>query len=805
MGILKKVLNKLRQGSWFPFYYTFYTRCRVDPHTILFESRQGKALESSIFALLAQTAGEYPGRYRIVVSATAAMRGSVEEKLARGGIHVDRIVRHGGLAYYHELSRAGYLINDTSFPGRFVKKPGQRYLNVWHGTPLKKMGKDNLGERISMGNVMRNFLMADLLLYPNRYMEEKMVSAYMLDKLYKGKVLHTGYPRNDIFYHPEEGRRLKKELGAEKTRLIAYLPTWREGTPEQIRGNLALRRSQLQILDGLLADGECILYKTHPLETGMDLSGFAHVRPFPEGEDTSHVLNACDVLITDYSSAFFDYANTGRPILLFAYDRADYDSARGLYLDPVESLPFPVATDARALADLLHGQTTDYMTGEFRDRYLTWENGHGSQDALAALLEDRIPCEAADILTDTRPNVLLYAGDLSQNGITSAFCSLYPLLDRTKTNYFVCFRTESVKADPSRMDRLPADADLFPLGSEMNLDPVTGLAQAIYLKWGFAGAGIRNRLARVYRTEWQKHFPRTSFVHLYHYNGYENYILSLMLYAPVPCTVGVHSNMEGEIRVRHNVSRPLLRDVYRHCARVICVSADAAGSVKAISGRTEGVVVAANCQDPERIRRLGDLPLRYDPGTEANVTEEELRRILALDERRLIFLGRYSPEKGIMRLLSAFERFAPAHPDCRLILAGGGGPLYEEVRTRAGQGPAKGRIVVLKAISNPMPILKRCHLLLVPSEYEGCPVVPYEADFLGVPCACCDVPGCHELMARWGGLLVSPDEEGLLTAMEKGYEGTVPLLHMDPSGDNQRTLALFSAHYPLAGRPQNPV
>ena len=90
-----------------------------------------------------------------------------------------------------------------------------------------------------------------------------------------------------------------------------------------------------------------------------------------------------------------------------------------------------------------------------------------------------------------------------------------------------------------------------------------------------------------------------------------------------------------------------------------------------------------------------------------------------------------------------------------------------------------------------MPVLKQCHLLLVPSEYEGCPVVPYEADFLEVPCACCDVPGCHELMKRWGGLLVSPDEAGLVSAMMRGYEGTVPLLHMDPSEDNRRTVELM--------------
>ena len=96
--------------------------------------------------------------------------------------------------------------------GRFIKKEGQIYLNVWHGTPLKCMGRDNVDERYSMGNVMRNLLMSDYLLYPNRFMEEKMTGAYMLQNLYQGEIIHDSYPRNEIFFHREQGEKLKKEF-----------------------------------------------------------------------------------------------------------------------------------------------------------------------------------------------------------------------------------------------------------------------------------------------------------------------------------------------------------------------------------------------------------------------------------------------------------------------------------------------------------------------------------------------------------------------------------------------------------------
>ena len=99
----------------------------------------------------------------------------MEKKLQHYGLRVDHLVKFGSISYYRMLSKAGFLINDSTFPGRFIKKDGQIYLNVWHGTPLKCMGRDNLEERYSMGNVMRNLLMSDYLVFPNLYMEEKML------------------------------------------------------------------------------------------------------------------------------------------------------------------------------------------------------------------------------------------------------------------------------------------------------------------------------------------------------------------------------------------------------------------------------------------------------------------------------------------------------------------------------------------------------------------------------------------------------------------------------------------------------
>ena len=89
-------------------------------------------------------------------------------------------------------------------------KEGQIFINTWHGTPLKVMGFDNVPEQHRLGNVQHTFLSADYLLYPNDYMMDKMMKSYMVEKIYPGKILLEGYPRNSVFFCDSQ---LKDKLG----------------------------------------------------------------------------------------------------------------------------------------------------------------------------------------------------------------------------------------------------------------------------------------------------------------------------------------------------------------------------------------------------------------------------------------------------------------------------------------------------------------------------------------------------------------------------------------------------------------
>lgn len=788
MAIYKKVIKKLKSGTWYPFYNSFYEKGMVDKKKILLESRGGTALESNIFALLKELNRERYRGLKLVLSVRKQCRPEVEEKLRHYRLHVDRIVDTGSVPYYYDLATAGYLVNDTSFPGRFVKKEGQTYLNVWHGTPLKKMGRDNEGERVTMGNVMRNLLMADYLLFPNLYMEDKMSQAYMLPNLYQGKVLREGYPRNSIFFHPKQGKETKRQLGYEGKQLSIYMPTFR-GRADAVdtQESLQVLKKNLQELDNRLDEEQILLVKLHPFVCAhLNIEGYRHICPFPKNYDTYDVLNACDVLITDYSSVMYDFANTGRKIILFVYDSQEYEGSRGMYED-VEQYPFAKVRTVRELIRELQmpgGEADD----SFQKVYDTYECARAAENICSHVFLGIDRCQTFYMQGNGRENVMIYAGDLDQNGITTAFCSMMERLNTENYNYYVSFRMNSLKEYPERLRRIPENAGIVPISSEMNLDILTAAAQAVYLKTGKTFWGIGERLKTAYEREWNKHFGAVHFDHVIHYNGYENYMISLLKEAPCSKIIWVHNDMVREVETKQNPSRALLHDAYRSFDRVAIVSEDIRQSTESISGRTDNIVLIQNCQDYHQVVRRGTCPLCFDKGTQATVTLEELKKILKEPGKKIINIGRYSKEKGHERLIRAFDRFWKNHQDAYLMIVGGTGGLYEQTCAFAKGMESGKHIVLIKAMSNPMPLLKACDFFLMSSFYEGLGIVLMEANILGLAVAACDVPGPSGFLEKYGGTLLKNSEEGLLEGMELFEQGKIAPMQVDYEAINRSSI-----------------
>jgi CDP-glycerol glycerophosphotransferase len=285
-------------------------------------------------------------------------------------------VLRGTQEYYEALARSKYLISNDDMQAPFRKRDGQFYLQTWHGTPLKKIGFDIANPQFISGtayfdHLAQDIAQWDLLLSPNPFSTPVMRGAFRYD----GEIGEYGYPRNDLLCRSdaaEVAARVRDRLGLPPgKRVVLYAPTWRDnqvyanGRRYRFDMRLDLERAWSE-----LGEDHVFLIRGHhhmadDVPAGMRPGFAVNVSAYP---DITELYLVSDVLVTDYSSTMFDYAVTGRPMLFFTYDLADYrDNLRGFYFDFEAEAPGPLlATSAEVIAAV---RDVDAVAASYREAY----------------------------------------------------------------------------------------------------------------------------------------------------------------------------------------------------------------------------------------------------------------------------------------------------------------------------------------------------------------------------------------------------------------------------------------------------
>ena len=301
-------------------------------------------------------------------------------------------VKRGSAVYHRLLAQAKYRVNNILFTVH-GRKAETRYLQTWHGTPLKRLGYDievSGPEVDARDNLYQESRAWTQLLSENSYSSTVLQRAFR----YEGDILEAGYPLTDPLTGDSSNRAdilRRLELPLDR-RFVLYAPTWRDD--RQVghwRFDFDLQLDIAKVA-GALAPDQVLLVRAHHLA-----SGGLQDRPLPENaRDISHVDDAtdlcviADVLITDYSSIFFDFASTGRPILFYCYDLEQYASQiRGFYLDMDRDLPGPIARNTdeliALLADLPAVQSVHAERyAAFRERFCALNDGKAAERVVDA-------------------------------------------------------------------------------------------------------------------------------------------------------------------------------------------------------------------------------------------------------------------------------------------------------------------------------------------------------------------------------------------------------------------------------------
>ncbi|MFC0559243.1 bifunctional glycosyltransferase/CDP-glycerol:glycerophosphate glycerophosphotransferase [Halalkalibacter alkalisediminis] len=306
-------------------------------------------------------------------------------------------VKRLSLRYFYFLATSKYWVINARMPGYMTKRPETVYLQTWHGTPLKKLAHDMKEVRMpgtTTEKYKKNFYLEaqkwDYLVSPNDYSTEIFKRAFKFHKT----MLDVGYPRNDVLYkknNEENIAQIKKKIGLPNDKkVILYAPTWRDDEfykKGQYKFDLKL---DLEDMKNRLGEEYVLVLRMHYLiADSINTEGAeGFVYNLSSYDDIAELYLASDLLITDYSSVFFDYANLRRPILFFTYDIDKYrDTLRGFYFNFEEVAPGPILMESSEVIDTI--ENINQVEGEyeekfeaFYERFCSLDNGTASRQII---------------------------------------------------------------------------------------------------------------------------------------------------------------------------------------------------------------------------------------------------------------------------------------------------------------------------------------------------------------------------------------------------------------------------------------
>ncbi len=289
-----------------------------------------------------------------------------------------KIVKYNSMEYKKAYAKAKYWFTCSRLINYLKPKKNQVYVQCWHGTPLKRLGADIKVDGQHVLNdtkvwTKKHVLDAERYSYlvsPSKFTTEKLKSAFKIKDTVN--IIELGYPRNDSLfkYNLEDIEKIKEKLSLPKDKkIILYAPTWRDNQHKSSIGyiyNLAINFDDLY---EKFSDEYIILFRTHYLISNkIDLkkySGFIYnVSTY---QDINDLFIISDMILTDYSSVFVDYANLKRPMLFFMYDFDDYkNKMRDFYMD-LDELPGPISKTQEEL--YFYIKNPDEYWKEYEEKY----------------------------------------------------------------------------------------------------------------------------------------------------------------------------------------------------------------------------------------------------------------------------------------------------------------------------------------------------------------------------------------------------------------------------------------------------
>ena len=380
-------------------YKCFYRFIPLDDKTVLFISFHGKGYSDNPKAIYEEMLKDDKFKdYKFVWAIKNHKKKAIK-------IDDAKIVEYLSIPYFYYLSKAKYWIFNCKMPSYICKKKDQIYLQTWHGTPLKRLGHDiHVDEnttfyrsQIKAEDMYRSYdidsARYNYMISPNAFCTKIFPAAFNINK---ERLIETGYPRNDVMSNvtDDEKLKIKKELNIPlHKKVILYAPTWRDNQ-YVAKGYTFKLEVDFHKWHQYLKDDYIVLFKPHYLiindyKSTNDLQGFLY--NIDADQDISPLYLITDVLITDYSSVFYDFAVMNKPMYFYMYDLKDYqEELRGFYIDIYKDLPGQIyENEDDLLKDVIENKYDYAKLKVFKERFNNHDDGMASKRVVDIVFGDK--------------------------------------------------------------------------------------------------------------------------------------------------------------------------------------------------------------------------------------------------------------------------------------------------------------------------------------------------------------------------------------------------------------------------------
>ena len=300
-------------------------------------------------------------------------------------------VKRSYFKFLYYTLRSGAWVFDSRHLYYLKKNKKTKYIQTWHGTPLKKLALDM--DYIDMsGNqdiekyhddFRKNSAIWDYLISQNKFSSEVFRRAFD----FKGEMLEIGYPRNDILINKnnkEDIDKIKSRLNISKEKkVILYAPTWRDNQYYAKGKYKFATEMDFDAMAKELSDDYVLIVKFHYLvKENIDWTKYNDFIIECDADwDIQELYLISDMMITDYSSVMFDYSILKRPMIFFTYDLENYkNKLRDFYFDMFEEVPGPICETNDEMIYFIKNYTEKGYMSEFGEKYQKWSEKFNTFD-----------------------------------------------------------------------------------------------------------------------------------------------------------------------------------------------------------------------------------------------------------------------------------------------------------------------------------------------------------------------------------------------------------------------------------------